>query len=79
MLDGEPLLADAFIRDFQGGKGGYVVDTVEQALLLPGDMAELRGIRRHEVFLCLKRYLAMVHSFPLSLVYSLLPSFINPC
>ena len=37
-----------------------MADVVEQALLLPKDMAELRLIRRHEVFLSLKRYLAMV-------------------
>ena len=78
MLDGEPLLADASIRNFQEGKGGDVADAVEQALLLPGDMAELRGMRRHEVFLSLKRYISMVHSFPISLVYFLLPYFINP-
>ena len=29
MLDGAPLLANAFIKDFQGGKVGYVADTVE--------------------------------------------------
>ena len=79
MLDGEPLLADASIHDFQGGKSGYIADTVEQALLLPGDMAELRGLRRHKVFLNLKRYLALVHSFSISLVYFLLTSSINPC
>ena len=37
-----------------------MANAVEQALLLPEDMAELRSIRRHEVFLNLKRYLAMV-------------------
>ena len=60
MLDGAPLLANASIRDFQGGKAGYVADAVEHALLLPGDMAELWSMRRHEVFLSLKRYLAML-------------------
>ena len=79
MLNGEPLLADASIRNFQGGMASYVADAVEQALLLPRDMAKLRGMRRHEVFLGLKRYLAMVHSFPISLVYFILSSFINPC
>ncbi|XP_050291679.1 uncharacterized protein LOC126732728 [Quercus robur] len=59
MLNGEPLLANASIHDFQGGTAGYVVDAVEQALLLPEDMAELQGMRRHKVFLSLKRYLAM--------------------
>ena len=60
MLKGEPLLANASICDFQGGIAGYVTDAVEQALLLLEDMAGWRGMRRHEVFLNLKRYLAMV-------------------
>ena len=37
-----------------------MADVVDQALLLPEDMAELQSMRRHEVFLSLKRYLAMV-------------------
>ena len=79
MLNGEPLLATASIRDFQGGTTDYVADAMEQALLLPEDMAELRLMRRHEVFLSLKRYLGMV-CFPLDLFYfssSLIP-FLNP-
>ena len=60
MLDGAPLLANASIRDYQGGKAGYVLDAVEHALLFPDDMAELRTLKRHEVFLSLKRYLGMV-------------------
>ena len=60
MLDGALLRANAFIRDFRGGKVGYVADTVEQALLLPEDMVDLRSLRRHEVFFSLKRDLVMV-------------------
>ena len=60
MLNGEPLITNASICDFQGGTAGYVVNAVEQALLLLEDMAGWRGMRRHEVFLTLKRYLAMV-------------------
>ena len=60
MLNREPLFANASICDFQGGTAGYVADAVEQVLLLPKEMAEWRGMRRHEVFLNLKRYLAMV-------------------
>ena len=37
-----------------------MADAVEQALLLPEDMAELQSMKRHEVFLSLKMYLAMV-------------------
>ena len=62
-LDGAPLLSDASIRDFQQGTAGYVADAVEQSLLLPKDMADLRSMRQHEVFLGLKRDLAMVSKF----------------
>ena len=41
MLNGEPLFANASIHNFQGGVAGYVANAVEQALLLPEDMAEL--------------------------------------
>ena len=37
-----------------------MANVMEQALLLPEDMANLRSIRRHKVFLSLKRDLAMV-------------------
>ena len=60
MLDGAPLPANASIRDFRGRKVDYVADVVEQALLLLKDMANLRSQMRHEVFLSLKRDLAMV-------------------
>ena len=39
---------------------GYVANAVEQALLLPKDSANLRSMRKHEVFLGLKRVLAIV-------------------
>ena len=51
---------DASLRDFQGGEGTYVADVLESTLLLPADMDELRGLRRQEVFLNIKRYLGMV-------------------
>lgn len=71
VLDGAALLTDASIRNFQQGRAGYVVDAVEQALLLPGEMADLRSMRKHKVFLNLERDLALVSPlttflFPLS-------------
>ena len=39
-----------------------MVDAMEQALLLLEDMADLRPMRKHEVFLSLKRDLALVSS-----------------
>ena len=62
-LDRAPFLNDVFIRDFQWGTVGYVADAVEQSLLLSKDMADLRSMRQHEVFLKLKRDLAMVSKF----------------
>ena len=60
VLDGVSLPSDASIRDFQQGKAGYIANAMEKALLLPSDMAYLKSIRKHEVFLSLKRDLAMV-------------------
>lgn len=68
MSNGEPLLANTSIRKFQGRVAGYVTDAVDQALLLLEDMAELRDMRRHKIFLSLKGYLAMVRPLPFFLI-----------
>ena len=60
MLGGKPLMDDASIRDFNGGKGCHVASILEETLLLPKDMVELRGFKRNEVFLYTKRFLGMV-------------------
>ena len=60
ILDGAPLLSDASIRHSQQEKARYVADALEQALLLPTDMSDLRTMRKHEVFLSLKRDLTQV-------------------
>ena len=39
-----------------------MADAVERALLLLGDMVDLRSMRKHEAFLNLKRDLALVSS-----------------
>ena len=60
MLGGEPLTNDASIRDYNGGIGCHVASVLEETLLLPKDMVELRGLRRNEVFLQAKWFLGMV-------------------
>ena len=60
MLGGEPLTDDASIRDYNGSIGCQVALALEETLLLPKDMVELRGLRRNEVFLQAKRCLGMV-------------------
>ena len=61
VLDGAPLPMDPSFRNIQQGKASYVADAVEQALLLPEDMADLRSLRKRKVFLSLKRDLTMVN------------------
>ena len=51
---------DALIKDFNRGIGCHVASALEQTLLLPKDMIELRGFRRSEAFLHTKRFLGMV-------------------
>ena len=63
MLGGEPLTDDASIRDYNGGIGCHVASMLEETLLLPRDMVELRGLRRNEVFLQTKLFLGMVHIY----------------
>ena len=60
MLGVEPLTDDASIRDYNGGVGCQVASALEETLLLPKDMVELRGLKRNEVFLQAKRCLGMV-------------------
>ena len=51
---------DASLRDFNKGEGTYVADALERSLLLPADMADLKNLRRQELFLSMKRYVGMV-------------------
>ena len=69
MLGGEPLTDDASIRDYNGGIGCHVASVLEETLLLPKDMVELRGLRRNEVFLQAKRFLGMVCIVSLSIFF----------
>ena len=63
MLGGEPLTDDASIRDFNVGIGCHVALVLEETLLLPRDMVELRGFKRSEVFLHTKRFLGIVRIY----------------
>ena len=69
MHGGEPLRDDASIRDFNGGIGGHVASAVEEALLLPKDMAQLKSMRKNELVLENKRYLGMVRNCLLSFLF----------
>nr|XP_023926607.1 stress response protein NST1-like [Quercus suber] len=59
MLGGEPLREDASLRDLNSGIGCHIASVLEETLLLPKDMTEMRGIRKNEVFPNAKRYLGI--------------------
>ena len=66
-VDGAPIAIDATLRHFRGGHAGLLAEALEQPLLLPQDMAAYRSFNHPDLFLSLKRDLAMVsnsvHSF----------------
>ena len=51
MHGGEPLRDDASIRDFNGGIRCHVASAIEEALLLPKDMTEIKNMRKNELIL----------------------------
>ena len=59
-VDSVPIAWDSSIRHYHGGHAGYVVEALEQPLLLPKDMKSYRNFSQQELFLSLKRDLAMV-------------------
>ena len=55
-----PIAYDATLRHYRGGHAGLVAEALEQPLLLPKDMEAYRNFNHPELFLSLKRDLAMV-------------------
>ena len=59
-VDGAPFAWDTSFRHYHGGHTGHVAEALEQPLLLPKDMEAYRSFTHPELFLSLKRDLAMV-------------------
>ena len=59
-VDGVPIAWDSSIRHYCGGHAGHVAEALEQPLLLPKDMEAYRNFSQPELFLSLKKDLAMV-------------------
>ena len=59
-VDDVPITWDSSIRHYYGGHAGYIAEALEQPLLLPKDMEAYRNSSQQELFLSLKRDLAMV-------------------
>ena len=59
-VDGVPIAYDATLRHYRGGHAGLVAEALKQPLLLPKDMEAYRNFNHYELFISLKRDLAMV-------------------
>ena len=59
-VDGAAIPWNAIVKDFQKGCGSYIAEALEQPLLLPKDMEAYRRFKQNDLFLSLKRDLAMV-------------------
>ena len=67
-LDGVAISYTASVREYNRVRAGYIAEALEQPVLLPQDMEAYRRFSQPELFLSLKRDLAMVsHSSILSL------------
>ena len=60
-MDGVPIPWGASVREFQKGRAGYIAEALEQPLLLPKDMDAYKRFIQNDLFLSLKRDLAMVN------------------
>ena len=59
-MDGAAIPYDASIWDALRGHANYLTQTLQQPLLLPQDMDSIRRTKQPDLFLSLKRDLAMV-------------------
>ena len=59
-VDGVPIAYDASFRHYRGGHAGLVAEALEQPLLLPKDMEAYRNFNHPELFISLKKDLAIV-------------------
>ncbi|XP_050268146.1 uncharacterized protein LOC126712740 [Quercus robur] len=59
-LDGLAIPYTASVREYNRGRAGYVAEVLEQPLLLPRDMEAYRRCTQSELFLSLKRDLALI-------------------
>ena len=71
-VDGMPIAFDATLRHYCGGHAGPMAKALQQPLLLPQDMAAYKSFNHPDLFLSLKRDLAMVSNsanFSFILIY----------
>ena len=65
-MEGAPIPYDSTIRESSWGHSMYLDQALEQPLLLPKDMDALKRMRQPDLFISLKRDLAMVSTVSLA-------------
>ena len=69
-VDGAPIAIDATLRHFRGGHAGLMTEALQQPLLFPQDMAAYKSFNHPDLFLSLKRDLAIVSYYAhISFIY----------
>ncbi|KAK9997167.1 hypothetical protein SO802_021853 [Lithocarpus litseifolius] len=58
--DGAPIPTTTSIWEFQNGHSSYIAEALERPLLLPRDMETVRSWRQADLFMSMKRDLAML-------------------
>ena len=77
-VDDAPIAIYATLRHFRGAHAGLMAEALQQPLLLPQDMAAYRSFNHSDLFLSLKRDLAMVsNSTHFSFIFVYLHFFIT--
>ena len=69
-LDGAPISWDATMWESQRGQASFLAEALQQPLLLPHDMEGLRNTRQPDLFMSLKRDMAMVNGVPYLVPFS---------
>ena len=59
-LDGAPISWDVTLWESQRGQASFLAEALQQPLLLPRDMKGLRATRQPDLFMSLKRDMAIV-------------------
>ena len=62
-VDGMPIAYDATLRHYRGGHADLMAEALQQPLFLPQDMAAYRSFNHLDLFLSLKRGVAMLSNF----------------
>ena len=60
-VDGVAIPYTASVQEYNKGRAGYIAEALKKPILLPRDMEAYRWFSQPELFLSLKRDLAMVN------------------